>query len=136
MMLTITATGRVTADLELQQSQKGNNYLRFNLAVNKGFGESATTVYLQCWLFGEQADRMVRAKVKKGSYLEIAGDLDLSKYKRDDKETVTLKVSIYSWAYIQQSKSDLPKSDTAPAVNTNTPELYDETELQDGDLPF
>ena len=135
-MLTITATGRVTADLELQQSQKGNNYLRFNLAVNKGFGESAATVYLQCWLFGEQADRMVRAKVKKGSYLEIVGDLDLSKYKRDDKETVTLKVSIYSWAYIQQSKTDLSKSDTASSVNANTSELYDETELQDGDLPF
>ena len=137
-MLTVTATGRVTADLESRQSQKGNNYVRFYLAVNKGFGETAATVYLPCSLFGEQADRIVRAKVKKGSYLEIVGDFDLSKYKKDDKEILMPKVSVYSWAYIQQpnDKTASSKTDAALAVNAPTPNNYDETMLQGGDLPF
>ena len=69
-MLTITGTGRVTAELNPQKSAKnGVDYLRFSIAVNKGYGEKQKTVFLQCSLIGEQqVQRMVNAKVKKGKH--------------------------------------------------------------------
>ena len=38
-MIQITTVGRVTADLELKESAKKVPYLRFDLAVTKGYGE-------------------------------------------------------------------------------------------------
>ena len=66
-MLTVTSIGRVTADLEPKKSEKtGNEYLRFGLAVNKGYSDNQRTVFLQCMLYGEQqAQRMINAKVQK-----------------------------------------------------------------------
>ena len=40
-LVTITTTGRATADVELKTSTNGKNtkYVQFGLAVNKGYGE-------------------------------------------------------------------------------------------------
>ena len=77
--VTIITTGRVTADLELKTSQNGRNtkFVQFSLAVNKGYGENNRPNYYKCLLFGEEAQRIIDAKVKKGSLIQIVGDLDL-----------------------------------------------------------
>ena len=66
-LVTIITTGRVTADLELKTSQNGKNtkYVQFGLAVNKGYGENEHTNFYSCVAYGEAAQRMVDAKVKK-----------------------------------------------------------------------
>lgn len=71
LMLTVSAVGRVTADFELQTGAK-TSYARFNLAVNKGFGENEHTVFLQCVLFDKAAERIINAKVKRGNSKLIA----------------------------------------------------------------
>jgi len=86
-MLTINAIGRVTKDLEVQYSKAHEPYVRFNFAVNKGYGENAHPVFLQCWVFGGSVERLVKAKVGKGSLLHITGDLDITKFKKKDGET-------------------------------------------------
>lgn len=67
--VTIITTGRVTADLELKTSQNGRNtkFVQFSLAVNKGYGENNRPNYYKCLLFGEEAQRIIDAKVKKQS---------------------------------------------------------------------
>ena len=74
--VTIITTGRVTADLELKTSQNGRNtkFVQFSLAVNKGYGENNRPNYYKCLLFGEEAQRIIDAKVKKGSLIQIVGD--------------------------------------------------------------
>ena len=69
--VTIITTGRVTADLELKTSQNGKNtkYVQFGLAVNKGYGEKEHPNFYNCLLYGEDAQRIIDAKVKKGSLL-------------------------------------------------------------------
>lgn len=139
-MLTVTTTGRLTADLEVKTSQKGNGYLRFNLAVNKGFGESAKAIYLQCWLYGEQVDRMVKAGVKKGSLIEIAGDLDIVEFEKKDGTKATVpKVTLYSWAYAPSNKAK--GDDGGNSAGTEAPPsdqgfYAGETTVDDEDLPF
>ena len=48
--VTIIATGRVTADLELKTSQNGKNtkYVQFSLAVNKGYGDNEHPNFYSC----------------------------------------------------------------------------------------
>ena len=84
--VTIITTGRVTADLELKTSQNGKNtkYVQFGLAVNKGYGEKEHPNFYNCLLYGEDAQRIIDAKVKKGSLIQIVGDLELVEYNRKD----------------------------------------------------
>nr|WP_300813819.1 single-stranded DNA-binding protein [uncultured Acetatifactor sp.] len=84
MFTPITLTGRVTADLELQTSQNRTEYVQFNVAVNKGYGEQEHANFYQCVLFGKAAERIVNAGARKGSLLFITGDLDIVEFTRKD----------------------------------------------------
>ena len=142
MLISITAIGRVTADLELKTSTQGNSYLCFNLAVNKGFGEKQHPVYLQCWLFGEQAQRMVNAGVKKGSLIEIVGNMDIVNYeKKDGTKTTIPKVSMYNWNYLPSSKAigENTSNSSAPAAQgkgLSSQARFYEVDCNDEGLPL
>ena len=106
MFTPITLTGRVTADLELQTSQNNTEYVQFNVAVNKGFGEQEHPNFYQCVLFGKAAERISKAGVKKGSLLFITGDLDLVEFTRkaDGSKGMLPKITVYEWNYIPTGK--------------------------------
>ena len=106
MFTQITLTGRVTADLELQTSQNNTEYVQFNVAVNKGFGEQEHPNFYQCVLFGKAAEKVCKAGVKKGSLLFITGDLDLVEFTRksDNSKGMIPKITVYEWNYIPTGK--------------------------------
>lgn len=106
MFTPITLTGRVTADLELQTSPNGTDYIQFNVAVNKGYGEQEHANFYQCVLFGKATERIIKAGVKKGSLLFITGDLDLVEYTRkaDGSKGMIPKITVYEWNYISTGK--------------------------------
>lgn len=106
MFTPITLTGRVTADLELQTSPNGTEYIQFNVAVNKGYGEQEHANFYQCVLFGKAAERLSKAGVKKGSLLFITGDLDLVEYTRksDASKGMIPKITVYEWNYVPTGK--------------------------------
>ena len=117
---TINLTGRVTADLTLQTSQNGKNtpYVQFSLAVNKGYGDKEHTNFYQCILYGDAAQRIVNAKVKKGSLIYLTGDLDLVEFtKRDGTPGFSARVSVYDWSYLPSGHSANDQN-SAPASNT------------------
>ena len=114
-MLTVTTIGRVTKEIEVQESKAKESYVCFNLAVNKGYGENAHPVFLQCWVFGNAVERMVKAKVGKGSLLHIAGDLDITKFKKEDgTEVTTPKVIVLDWGYVPAGRPKANDSQPAP----------------------
>ena len=129
--VTIITTGRVTADLELKTSQNGKNtkYVQFGLAVNKGYGEKEHPNFYSCLLYGEDAQRIIDAKVKKGSLIQIIGDQELVEYSRKDGSPGWMaKVTLLSWNYAPTNR---PKEET-----TNTSEAADNgTAAEDGFLP-
>lgn len=147
-MITLSTTGRVTADLELKISTNQNPYLRFNIAVNKGFGEKQHAVFLQCWLYNEQAQRMINAGVKKGSLIQIAGDMDIVEYEKKDGSIGTIpKVTLFDWNYgpISKAKDEgAPNSSTSAASsspqgtgqNGRSAAGFDEIDCEDNDLPL
>lgn len=107
-LVTINATGRVTADFDLKTSTNGKNtkYVQFGFAVNRGYGENEHPNYYTCVLYGAAAQRIVDAKVKKGSSLSIVGNLDLESYTRKDgSEAFVAKITVLDWCYGHTSKS-------------------------------
>ena len=106
MFTQISTLARVTADFDLQTSQNKTQYVQFNVAVNKGFGEQEHANFFQCVLFGKAAERIINAGVRKGSLLFITGDLDLVEYTRkaDGSKGMIPKITVYEWNYVPTGK--------------------------------
>ena len=94
--------GRVTADLELKTSINRHPYVRFDIAENIGGKEHRRTQYLQICAMGDDAERLVRARVKKGSLIWVSGSLELEVYTRRDGVTTDkrLKVLLDNWGFV------------------------------------
>jgi len=98
-MTTITTIGRITKDLELKTSEKGCTYVNFSLAVNDGYNQKA--MYYECTVFGVDAERLVKAKAKKGSLLQVTGKFGTSEFTRNNGEPgYSLKITVLAWSYI------------------------------------
>lgn len=99
--------GRVTADFELQTSTNGVPYVRFNLAETLGYGETARTQFLQVWAWREDATRLMKRKVKKGSLIWVSGSLEMESYQKRDGNTTDkrLKVTLDNWDFVPGGKA-------------------------------
>ena len=115
-MTTINTIGRITKDFELKKSEKsGCVYANFSLAVNDGFGKDQKAMYFECTVFGTEAERLIKAKAKKGSLLQVAGKFSVSYYANEatGKSGHNLKITVLGWGYIPgaNSKKDTNGSD-------------------------
>lgn len=106
-MAHVYVIGRVTADLELKTSQNDKPYVRFGFAENIGNHDRIRTQYYQVWAWNEDAVRLVKAGVKKGSLLFLAGNLELETYTKQDAVTLDkrLRISLNDWGFIPVGKS-------------------------------
>lgn len=135
MMIHITTVGGVTADIERKESTNGAPYLSFDLAVTKGFGRNKHTVYLQVWAFNAMAERIVAAKVRKGSQIMISGDLDVVEFERNDNSKgMANKVYLQDWDFVNGGKNtEKPVGEKKPKAR---PEYQEHYCGDDDDLPL
>lgn len=98
----IIANGRVVEDLTVSVTSTGTQYIAFSVAEDIGFGEKATTVFHRCTIWGEEmVTRIVNAKVKKGSPVQIIGEQTISAFIRNNGEAAAQSnVRILSWSYL------------------------------------
>lgn len=99
-------------------------YLRLVLAASSGFGDNRNTVFVQASFFDEAAQRILKAKVKEGSLLEITGHIkDIGAY--PDKESGELRTFIslhpYAWEYAPASKNKSAADDGSRPQRIDTP---------------
>lgn len=124
--------GRVTADFELREGSKGGTYTKFSLAVPKGFGEKKHTVFLDVTAFQGEAKRLEAAKVKKGSQIQIVGDLDVVEFTRKDKSKgMSLEVRLLDWSYVSGGKNNEKQAEK----EEKKPEYQERYCEDDDDLP-
>ena len=69
-----TFTGRVGRDSELK-NHSGSDYLKFSLAVDIGWGENKTTMWVDCSLWGQRAAKL-NAYVNSGQQLCVCGSIE------------------------------------------------------------
>lgn len=109
--------GRVTKDLEPQISEAGVHYVNFDVAENVGFGEREKTIFHKCTIFGEDlVNRIVKAKVRKGSLLEVVGEQTLDAYVRnsDGKAVPTSNIGVWHWEYVPVGSGKSANNDADP----------------------
>lgn len=101
IMAQVYVIGRVTADFEKKISANQNPYVRFDLAENIGNKEERRTQYFQICAMGGDAERLTRARVKKGSLLWISGSLEMETFtKRDGSPEKRLKILLDNWGFV------------------------------------
>lgn len=105
--------GRITADLEMKTSANGNPYVRFDLVENIGNKENSRPQYFQICAWSDDAKRIVKARVKKGSLIWVSGSLELETFTKRDGITTDkrLKILLDNWGFIPAHASkERPRS--------------------------
>ena len=138
MFTQISTLARVTADFDLQTSQNKTQYVQFNVAVNKGFGEQEHANFFQCVLFGKAAERIINAGVRKGSLLFITGDLDLVEYTRkaDNSKGTIAKITVQDWSYVPSGKRTEDANADAGTPASTDDGFMDMEDCGENGLPF
>lgn len=82
MPASITFEGRLAVDLDLNvDPATGRKSIRVPVIQNKGYSkETEHTISFSCYFGGYEAERLVKAKVQKGSLITIAGNFDSHEY--------------------------------------------------------
>lgn len=101
--------GRVTADLERKISINQHPYVRFDIAENIGGRGHNRTQYFQICAMGGDADRLIRARVKKGSLIWVSGSLELEIFTGKDGSTTDkqLKILLDNWGFVPVTNKDV-----------------------------
>ncbi len=122
--------GRVTADFELKLSIHKHPYVRFDIAETIGGKGHERTQYLQVCAMGGDAERLVRARVEKGSLIWVSGSLELEVFTRRDGTATDkrLKMLLDNWGFVPVGRSrDVKASqdDCSPIASPETVEAID-----------
>lgn len=83
MVNVFTFSGNVGADAELRSLQSGDKVLNFRVANKVGFGDRATTQWIECSYFGKRGEAIANY-VKKGDKVTVSGELKLDEFNRKD----------------------------------------------------
>ena len=116
-MAQIFVIGRVVADLELKVSANKNPYVRFDVAERIGLPPNTKAQFYQVCAMGGNAERLSKARVKKGSLIWISGTLELEEYIKQDGITKDkrLKILLDNWGYVPAGKiPDEPQPNQSP----------------------
>lgn len=86
--------GRVSSDIELKISAKGNPYVRFELTERIGGKENGRTQYFHVCAFAENAVRIISAGAAKGALIRVFGSLEQETYGASDGNSVSMRMKI------------------------------------------
>ena len=109
-MKTITIAGRLGKDSEFRRTQNGDPVLSFGVAVDHGYGDKKTTMWLDCSLFGKRGESLEQY-LKKGSAVTVSGDFSTREY---DGKT-----------YLQIRANDVTLQGGKPANSYQEQSMYD-----------
>lgn len=116
-MICTTLIGTLGKDAEVKDLN-GKKVINFSVAVNQGYGENKTTLWVDCAKWGEKTG--IAEYLKKGTKVAVFGEPSLRKW--DGGATITLRVQEIELVGSRQQ-------DAAPAPMAPTNEVLD-------DLPF
>lgn len=86
----LAMTGNLGRDAEVK-SLGGSTVCNFAVALSSGWGDKKTTTWINCALWGKQAESTLPTYLKKGQQVALTGELSTREYQANDGST---KVSI------------------------------------------
>ena len=135
--------GRLTADVELKQTQSGTSVCSFSLAVNRRFareGEQQTD-FINCVAWRQSAE-FISKYFKKGSSICVVGSIQTRSWKDNNGNNRNATEVIVDEAMFVDGKNDSQGTETSNP-NTYLPDAYKtptepnfEDVQYDDDVPF
>lgn len=129
-MNVFTGIGRVGRDAELKYTQGGDAILRFSVAVDSGYGDKKTTVWLDCAMFGKRGEKLAEY-IKKGDRIGVTGELGV----REHEGKTYIQLRLNDLTLLGEKKADTgnggrsrPAPSAGPTGGDNPP--------PDDDIPF
>lgn len=105
MLNVLTTAGWVSTKVEMKTSKGGMSYTGFDISVQQGYGDDQTNIFYECIAFGQLAERIVNAKVKKGSHIAVTGEFSMKQITRKDGTIGSKnKIKLYDWSYMPTGK--------------------------------
>lgn len=89
--MSFSKPGRLTRDAEVRQTQSGMSVANIGIAVDHGFGDNKGTMFIDCSLWGKQAEGGLIKFLRKGRLVYIEGELGEKEY--NGKKSLTLNIS-------------------------------------------
>ena len=89
-MNVLVVSGNIGRDAEVRNAG-GTSVAGFSLAVKSGYGDKAQTVWVDCSIWGKQAESGLVQYLKKGQFVVVTGELGTREH--EGKTYVTLRVN-------------------------------------------
>ncbi len=112
-MATLVATGRLGQNAEIRTVGQ-NKVLSFSIAVDQGYGEKKTTMWVDCAMWGSRGEKL-HQYMTKGTVVEVAGEPSIRTYEAKGATKAVLQVRIDSLKLHGGGTRDKPVADNAPS---------------------
>ena len=126
----LVLTGNLTKDAEIKYVGE-KAVLNFSIAVNEGFGDRATTMFVNCVLWGNEK---IAEYLKKGTKVALKGKLQITS--KDNVYYTKMLVDNFGGVEFLSSKKD-NKADNQTSNDIFRDTTFDnEDPIYDNDMPF
>jgi len=129
-MQTITISGNIGKDAELRTTQGGDDVLSFNVGSKQGWGDSASTNWFRCSVWGKRA-RTLQQYLLKGVKVVAQGELSVSMY--EGKTQLNVRVNEVEFMSRAEANGRPADDRREPDTRGRAPAYTDDL---DDDVPF
>lgn len=126
--------GRLTADVELKQTQSGKSVCSFSLAVNRRMSQEQQADFINCTAWGKTAE-FISKYFRKGSSLCIVGNIQVRNWQDQHGNKRYATEVVVDEAMFVDGKNDTAALNDTATLNENAAPNYEELSPDD-DLPF
>lgn len=120
-MNVLTASGNIGRDAEVRNAG-GTAVAGFSLAMKSGYGDKAQTIWLDCSIWGKQAESGLVQYLKKGQFVVVSGELGTREH--EGKTYITLRCNSVTLGGKSESapqQPQQPKQRQQPQQGFNQP---------------
>lgn len=103
--------GNLVADVELRTTTSEKSVGNFRLAIDSGIGDNKKTVFLNCVIWGVQAENLAKFK-SKGDCVYVEGELREEVWEKEGEKRSRLVVNADRVLFIGSSKKDESEIET------------------------
>ena len=101
----LCVSGNLGKDAEVRNAG-GTAVAGFSLAMKSGYGDKAQTIWLDCSIWGKQAESGLVQYLKKGQFVVLSGELGTREY--EGKTYLTLRVATVTLGGKQDGQQPAP----------------------------
>lgn len=110
--------GRLGRDADLKHTPNGQTVANFALAVDAGWGDNKQTLWIDCAVWGERAEKLA-PYLTKGKPVTVSGDVGLRQFeKRDGTAGASLTLNVVR---VTLQGNGTAASDATPAAAAPAP---------------